>query len=300
MAEEITIAGLAQMTRKAYKEIAKKVSVWNKADGLIIFDDYKVEGKTKMPIGIPFRKKTEMEAAYKEVKAKKTHKLAKVAACLLTLGADGISATLELKRGGLKPENIKAAALDVFSALGITNINITGESEDAKEAGADVDNEGVVAAVAPTPDKLKSDAVALAKAIFAESKPFTEVVARIKSNTVDAKDLESVQALSDKIKQLADMMAQLGKSVDEKTRADYDKINTTFAPQVQQVLAKLQSNNPKTPAKKGESQLAQVLSSARQQVEKTKVEIEKMDKTLDKLPSSFLPSGKSILSAVGL
>lgn len=297
MADEITISGLAQMTRKVYKEIAKKISVWNRAEGVIIFDDYKVEGKLKMPIAIPFRKKTEMEAAYKEVKAKKTHKLAKVAACWLTLGADNISATLDLKRGGLKPEKIKAAALDVFSVLGITNINITGESEDAKEAGSDVDAEDVVAVAAPV---VKTDAATLVKAIFAENKPFNEVVARIKSNTVDAKDLASVQALSDKIKQLADVMTQSGKSVDEKTRADYDKINTAFAPQVQQVLAKLQSNNPKTPVKKGESQLAQVLSSAREQVEKTKVEIEKMDKTLDKLPSSFLPSGKSILSAVGL
>jgi hypothetical protein len=296
MADEITVEGLAKLTRKEYKETAKKIAIWKKAEGVMILNNFKVEGKYKMPLGLPFRRKGEMKTAFKLLKATKIHKTAQVMTCLLTLGADGISATLELQNGGLKPELLKAAALEVFSVLGISNINITGQSEDPQETDKEEETE-VVAVGAPV---VKTDAATLVKAIFAESKPFTEVVARIKSNTVDAKDLASVQALADKIKQLADVMAQSGKSVDEKTRADYDKINTTFAPQVQQVLAKLQSNAPKTPAKKGESQLAQVLSSARQQVEKTKVEIEKMDKTLDKLPSSFLPSGKSILSAVGL
>jgi hypothetical protein len=297
MADEITVDGLASMSVADYKAVAKKAVTWGKAKGVVVFDDHKMEGKKKMAVGIPFRKENEMEAEYKIIKKKKTHKLSKTAVCLISMAADGITATLEIKKGGLKPELLKAAALDFLSYVGVTNVNITGQSDEAGEVEEDDDS-------APTAsvEAVKAKATSLIQSISGDSKGFSEIIARIKSAAVAAQDLPFVQQLSAKIKSLADAISPLGKDIDAKTKADADKINGTFAPQVQQVLTKLESSAPKAPAPavKGASDLQKTLDTAREKVKTTAAELQKMDKDLDKLPSSFLPSGKSILSAVGL
>lgn len=298
MADEITVEGLAQMSVADYKAVAKKAVTWGKAKGVVVFDDYKMEGKKKMAVGIPFRKENEMEAEYKIIKKKKTHKLSKTAVCLISMAADGITATLEIKKGGLKPELLKAAALDFLSYVGITNVNITGQSDEATEG--EEPEEGDDSEPTASVEAVKSKAVELIKSITSDGKGLSEVVARIKSAAVAAQDLGFVQQLSAKIKSLAETLSPLGKNIDEKTKADADKINGVFAGQVQQVLTKLEAAKPTAPVAKGTSDLQKALEAAREKVKAAAADLQKMDKDLDKLPSSFLPSGKSILSAVGL
>jgi hypothetical protein len=298
MADEITVDGLAKMSVADYKAVAKKAVTWGKAKGVVVFDDYKMEGKKKMAIGIPFRKENEMEAEYKIIKKKKTHKLSKTAVCLISMAADGITATLEIKKGGLKPELLKAAALDFLSHVGISNVNITGQSDEAIEG--EEPEEGDDSEPTASVEAVKSKAIELIKSITSDGKGLSEVIARIKSAAVAAQDLGFVQQLSAKIKSLAELLSPLGKNIDEKIKADAEKINGTFAGQVQQVLTKLESAKPTASVAQGTSDLQKALQVARDKVKAAAADLQKMDKDLDKLPSSFLPSGKSILSAVGL
>lgn len=298
MADEITVEGLAKMSVADYKAVAKKAVTWGKAKGVVVFDDYKMEGKKKMAVGIPFRKENEMEAEYKIIKKKKTHKLSKTAVCLISMAADGITATLEIKKGGLKPELLKAAALDFLSYVGITNINITGQSDEfiESEEAEEGDDSEPTASV----ESVKAKATDLIKSITGDGKGLSEVIARIKSAAVAAQDLGFVLELSAKIKALTEAVIVLGKDIDEKTKAEADKINGTFSGQVQQVLTKLEAAKPTAALAKGTSDLQKSLEAAREKVKAAAADLQKMDKDLDKLPSSFLPSGKSILSAVGL
>lgn len=297
MADEITIGGLPKMLIADYKIAVKKMAVWNKAKGVIIFDDYKMEGKKKMAVGIPFRKEKEMEDEYKDVKKKKSHKIAKTAVCLIDLAADGVTATLEVKKGGLKPEALKAAALDVLSYIGIKNVNITGQSDDAAESEAegsdDEDGSG-------DPKAATAKVQELVKAISNDSKALTDITSRLKSQTTTADDTKTVQALLSKINTLAATIQQNPNISDAKALQDADKIANGLAPQVKQLETKLAAAPAPKSVAKANTDLQKTLDSAREQVKTAKAEIEKMDKTLDKLPSSFLPSGKSILSAIGL
>lgn len=299
MADEITVEGLAKMSVADYKAVAKKAVTWGKAKGVVVFDDYKMEGKKKMAVGIPFRKENEMEAEYKIIKKKKTHKLSKTAVCLISMAADGITATLEIKKGGLKPELLKAAALDFLSYVGITNVNITGQSDEVIEA-EETEEEGDDSQPTASVEGAKAKATDLIKSISNDGKGLSEVVARIKSAAVATQDLGFVQQLSAKIKALTEAVSTLGKNIDDKTKVDAEKINGTFAGQVQQVLSKLEAAKPTAAVAKGTSDLQKTLDAAREKVKAAAADLQKMDKDLDKLPSSFLPSGKSILSAVGL
>ena len=67
MAEELHLDSLKEIKKADYVKAFKNKAIWKKAKAVIIFVDYKLEGK-KAVVAIPFKKETEMISFQTDVK----------------------------------------------------------------------------------------------------------------------------------------------------------------------------------------------------------------------------------------
>lgn len=300
----MAVAELKKLTATDYNKEANKSAVWNKAEAVIFLRN--VVLNKKIDAVLPFKKRNLMLDEYKALKKAKSHKLSLTAGC--TLEVAGKELIINILKGGLKTDFVQAIAQD-FWGKQYEKITITGTSDDAAEAegeGGD-DAPSTTAPVAKkeatvSPAEALSGVVGLLKEISAAAKEFTAIVDKVKQNKADSKDANFVKSLLDLFEKLKTAAKQAGTVLTGKPAEEYQKAETGFLPQVQKVWEKVQKlavdEAPKNPAKNAE--LEKKLQAARKQVKEISAELDKMDKEMDKMPSSFLPSGKAILGKLGL
>ncbi len=296
------VGELKKLTATDYNKEANKSAVWNKADAVIFLKNLVLN--KKIDAILPYKKRNLMIDEYKALKKSKAHKLALTAGC--TLEVAGKELIINILKGGMKTDFVQAIATE-FWGKQYEKITITGTSDDAGEAEAEGSEEAPSTTAPETKETPKSGAdavnsvIAVLKEIGEAAKSFAAIVDKVKQNKADAKDAGIVKGLLDLFERLKAAVTQAGSALTGKAAEENQKATTGFLPQVQKVWEKVQklaSEEPKKEAKNGD--LAKTLEAARKKVKDIAQEIDKLDKTMDKMPSSFLPSGKAILGKLGL
>lgn len=137
MAEELSVDSLQGMKKAEFIKAFKNKAAWKKAKSVIIFVDYKLDGK-KTTVAIPFKKEAEMKAEMKRIKKEKIHLLKKTGAGYINFESsadDGLKAIIELKLGALKPELLQTKGTELFG-------RINALLEVVMAADAEIENEG--------------------------------------------------------------------------------------------------------------------------------------------------------------
>lgn len=307
-ANELNVDALKDIKKNDYKKLFLKKSLWRKAEGVLILVDYKLEGKKKSFVAIPYRKIKDATDEYKKIKSDKLHGLQKTALCLFKLSNDENSAELEIKKGGLAAAKLQVEAEMPFGMLPIS-IAVTGVGDDAgeipQETEPDKDEQPK-----PLPQEKqnlgKEQIIALASKIASALKDISNdykqvkgtIVANLKANKSTEDDAKLVEGLLAKIRQLMEDYATAPVQVKDKFAGEYEAICTNIQPQMESVLEKLEwAMVPTTNTKNKE--LGKVLSDARSKLRKFLQDIEDLEREITKQPSTSPPAGKELLDMLG-
>jgi len=224
MAEELNVNGLKQMKRAEYIKHFKNRSVWKKTRAVIVFVDYKLEGK-KTTVAIPFRKEAEMKLEMKRVKSEKLHPMKKSAGGKIFFENDleeGRIAKLEITRGGVKPELLQLKAEDLFMRIQTTlkvALSEDAEIEETVDDPADESEsvENLSQLIADLEKLIKETSTAIKEKIQA-------IPAAIKEKLANESQLELLLSVQDQILDMKEIFDQLDEKSKEKYKAQVEKI----------------------------------------------------------------------------
>ena len=224
MAAELTLDSVKDMKKAEFIKAFKNKAIWKKAKAVIVMVDYKLDGK-KSVLAIPFKKE-------------KLHLLKKTGGGVINFEktADGMTAKIEIKIGGLAPEILLTKGQELFG-----KIKVTLEALQSAEAAADAaaaseeeeedeeDDSSVDGTTEEEEDEEEEEEVQDDASIFSELKPLMQgivatfkekvqkiIVPAIKSNQPAQEHVEEAESLTDKIEEMQDLFESLSDTVKEK------------------------------------------------------------------------------------
>jgi hypothetical protein len=223
MAGELSIDSLKDIKKADYIKAFKVKAQWKKAKAVVLFIDYKLDGK-KTTLAVPFRKVSDMKLEMKRIKKDKLHPMKKSVGGLFSLeneGEEGIKAKIEIVHGGAKPELLQIKAEDLFG-------RINAQLEVLIAANAELEPESELAAEneekddAGTPIAEIENSIKELNGLLNEH--ITKIIAAIKDKKPKEEYLAILEDISDKIKDLKESFENATDAVKEKLKANVDKI----------------------------------------------------------------------------
>jgi hypothetical protein len=231
MAEELSIDGLKGMKKAEFVKAFKNKPQWKKAKAVILFVDYKLEGK-KTTVAIPFKKVAEMKLEVKRIKKEKLHPMKKSVGGIFSLeneGEEGIKAKIEITHGGVKPEILQTKAEDLFG-------RINAQLEVLIAADAELETEADLANEPEDKEENTTTASEIESAIKEITALIKEKIAQILADIKDKKAKEEYFAV---IENVSDKISDLKESFENAA----DDVKATLKSKVDQLLAYLTTLN---------------------------------------------------------
>jgi hypothetical protein len=223
MAEELSIDGLKGMKKAEFVKAFKNKPQWKKAKAVILFVDYKLEGK-KTTVAIPFKKVAEMKLEVKRIKKEKLHPMKKSVGGIFSLeneGEDGIKAKIEITHGGVKPEILQAKAEDLFGRINAQlEVLIAADAELENEEELDKDHDDKEDN--NTPASEIENAIKEIAALIREK--VTQIIADIKDKKAEEEYFDIIENVSEKISDLKESFENAADDVKAKLKSQVDQL----------------------------------------------------------------------------
>lgn len=223
MAEELSIDGLKGMKKAEFVKAFKSKPQWNKAKAVIIFTDYRLEGK-KTTVAVPFKKVAEMKLEVKRIKKEKLHPMKKSVGGIFSLeneGEEGIKAKIEITHGGVKPEILQIKATDLFG-------RINAKLEVLIAADAELETEEDLATEPEDKEENTTTAAEIESAIKEITALIKEKISHILADIKDKKAKEEyfaiIENVSEKISDLKDSFESAADDVKAILKSKVDQL----------------------------------------------------------------------------
>jgi len=227
MAEELSIDGLKDMKKAEFVKAFKNKAQWKKAKAVILFVDYKLEGK-KTTVAIPFKKVAEMKIEVKRIKKDKLHPMKKSVGGIFSLeneGEEGIKAKIEITHGGVKPEILQTKAEDLFGRIN-AQLQVLIAADAELETETELANESEDKEENTTPASEIETAIKEITALIKEK--ISQILTDIKDKKAKEEYFAIIENVSDKISDLKEIFGNAA-----------DEVKATLKSKVDQLIAYL-------------------------------------------------------------
>jgi hypothetical protein len=211
------------MKKAEFVKAFKSKPQWKKAKAVIIFTDYRLEGK-KTTVAVPFKKVAEMKLEVKRIKKEKLHPMKKSVGGIFSLeneGEEGIKAKIEITHGGVKPEILQIKAVDLFG-------RINAKLEVLIAADAELETEEDLAKEPEDKEENTTTAAEIESAIKEITALIKEKISQILADIKDKKAKEEyfaiVENVSDKISDLKDSFESAADDVKAILKSKVDQL----------------------------------------------------------------------------